>query len=110
MSKCVRSLLRGIIRPNRFEDHLVPVTAGELRDLHDAFLAAFGDEVNGAELTARSVRVLWRPTGDLLGAEAPGREHGETEIGLVSKFYQTRVPKTPRLCSAIAFPDSPEHT
>jgi len=55
------------------DDHVRAVTARQVADLGDAFVAAGGDDVGGAELPAQIGAVpVASHEDDLLGAESPG--------------------------------------
>ena len=67
------------------EDDVGAVAAGELADLGDAFLAALGDDVGGAELAAEvGAGLVAAHQDDLLGAEPLGRQHGQQADGAVA--------------------------
>src|SRR4051812_46422176 len=67
----------GLLGADAFQHGVGAVAAGQLPDLGDAFLAAFGDDVGGAELAAE-FGAVGVPAGedDAFGAESFGGEHG----------------------------------
>ena len=79
------SLLVGGHVADCLEDHVGAVAAGELADLGDAFLAAGGDDVGGAELAAQvGAGLVAAHEDDLLGAKPFGRQHGQQADGAVA--------------------------
>jgi len=61
------------------------VAAGQVADLADAFVAALGDDVGGAELTTEvGARGMPSHEDDPLGSEPPGRQYGHKADGSVA--------------------------
>jgi hypothetical protein len=51
-----------------FQDHVCALTVGELHDLGDPFIAAFGDDMGGAEVATEVGVAVWRPIRMIMSA------------------------------------------
>ena len=94
-------LLVGGHVPDGLEHHVGAVAAGEFADLRDAFLAARGDDVGGAELAAEVGAVLVAAhQDDPFGAEPLGRQDGQQADGAVADHGDGGPRFTPALLAA----------